>query len=38
MLPLPCRIPWDFPNASVTVPAEVVFRPLAEGGCPLVRT
>jgi branched-chain amino acid transport system substrate-binding protein len=29
---------WDFYKLRATVPAEEAFRPLAEGGCPLVRT
>jgi len=28
---------WDFYKLLATVPAEEAFRPLAEGGCPLVR-
>ncbi len=29
---------WDFYKLRATVPAEEAFRPIAEGGCPLVRT
>ncbi len=29
---------WDFYKLRATVPAEDAFRPIAEGGCPLVRT
>jgi branched-chain amino acid transport system substrate-binding protein len=29
---------WDFYKLRATVPAEEAFRPVAEGGCPLVRT
>ncbi len=29
--------PWDYYNLAATTPAEEAFRPLAEGGCPLVR-
>jgi branched-chain amino acid transport system substrate-binding protein len=28
---------WDFYKLRATVPAEEAFRPIAEGGCPLVR-
>lgn len=28
---------WDFHKLRATVPAEEAFRPIAEGGCPLVR-
>ena len=30
--------PWDFFKVLATLPPESAFRPLAEGGCPLVRT
>ncbi|WP_027285582.1 ABC transporter substrate-binding protein [Rubritepida flocculans] len=36
--PAESRGPWDFYKLRATVPAEEAFRPLAEGGCPLVRT
>lgn len=29
---------WDFYKLRATVPAEEAFRPISEGGCPLVRT
>ena len=29
---------WDFYKLRATVPAEEAFRPIADGGCPLVRT
>jgi branched-chain amino acid transport system substrate-binding protein len=29
--------PWDFYKLLTTVPGEQAFRPLAEGGCPLVK-
>ena len=35
--PAESRGPWDFYKLRATVPAEEAFRPLAEGGCPLVR-
>ena len=28
--------PWDYYNLAATTPAEEAFRPLSEGGCPLV--
>jgi branched-chain amino acid transport system substrate-binding protein len=28
--------PWDVYKAVATIPADQAFRPLAEGGCPLV--
>ena len=31
------REPWDYYKVVATIPAEEAFRPLAEGGCPLVR-
>ena len=31
------RYPWDYYHYEATIPAEEAFRPLAEGGCPLVR-
>ena len=30
------RGPWDYYDLVATIPAEQAFRPLAEGGCPLV--
>ncbi|MBW8268619.1 ABC transporter substrate-binding protein [Caldovatus aquaticus] len=32
------RGPWDYLKLVQTTPAEEAFRPLAEGGCPLVRS
>lgn len=32
------RYPWDYYDYEATIPAEQAFRPLAEGGCPLVRS
>ena len=32
------RYPWDYYELAATIPAEQAFRPLAEGGCPLVRS
>jgi branched-chain amino acid transport system substrate-binding protein len=28
--------PWDYYELVATIPAEQAFRPLEEGGCPLV--
>ena len=30
--------PWDYYKLVGTTPAEQAFRPLAEGGCPLVKS
>jgi len=30
--------PWDYLKLLQTTPAEEAWRPLAEGGCPLVRS
>ena len=30
--------PWDYYKPLATTPAEEAFRPLKEGGCPLVRS
>ena len=35
--PAESRGPWDYYKLAGTVPAEQAFRPLEEGGCPLVR-
>jgi branched-chain amino acid transport system substrate-binding protein len=35
--PSESRGPWDYYKVIATIPAEEAFRPLAEGGCPLVR-
>ena len=35
--PAESRGPWDFYKLRATVPAEEAFRPVADGGCPLVR-
>ncbi|MCJ2126645.1 ABC transporter substrate-binding protein [Methylobacterium sp. J-077] len=36
--PADSKYPWDYYAYKATIPAEVAFRPLAEGGCPLVAT
>ena len=30
--------PWDYLKLLQTTPADEAFRPLADGGCPLVRS
>jgi branched-chain amino acid transport system substrate-binding protein len=35
--PAESREPWDYYKIVATIPAEEAFRPLSEGGCPLVR-
>jgi branched-chain amino acid transport system substrate-binding protein len=32
------KYPWDYYKQIVATPAEQAYRPLAEGGCPLVRS
>ena len=32
------RNPWDLYKLVATTPGQEAFRPLAEGGCPLVKT
>ncbi len=29
--------PWDYYKIRATIPADQAFRPLADGGCPLVK-
>ncbi|AWB24963.1 ABC transporter permease [Methylobacterium currus] len=36
--PAESKYPWDYYTLLETVPGEQAFRPLAEGGCPLVTT
>jgi branched-chain amino acid transport system substrate-binding protein len=35
--PAESKGPWDFFNVLATIPAESAFRPLDQGGCPLVK-
>jgi branched-chain amino acid transport system substrate-binding protein len=35
--PAESKGPWDYYKLRATIPAEKAFRPLAEGGCPLVK-
>ena len=34
--PAESKGPWDYYKLLATIPAEQAFRPLKEGGCPLV--
>jgi branched-chain amino acid transport system substrate-binding protein len=36
--PAESKAPWDYYKLLQTTPAEEAFRPLSEGGCPLVRS
>jgi branched-chain amino acid transport system substrate-binding protein len=36
--PADSKGPWDLYNLRATIPAEEAFRPLSEGGCPLVKS
>src|SRR4029453_12542199 len=36
--PAESKGPWDYYKVRPTIPAEEAFRPLAEGGCPLVKS
>jgi branched-chain amino acid transport system substrate-binding protein len=36
--PAESKGPWDYYTLLQTTPAEQAFRPLAEGGCPLIKT
>lgn len=36
MKPSESKVPWDYFNELRTIPASKAFRPLDEGGCPLV--
>ena len=36
--PAESKAPWDYYKLLQTTPAEEAFRPLAEGGCPLVKS
>ena len=35
--PAESKGPWDYYKIRATIPADQAFRPLAEGGCPLVK-
>ena len=34
--PAQSKAPWDYYNVVATIPAEQAFRPITEGGCPLI--
>jgi branched-chain amino acid transport system substrate-binding protein len=36
--PSESKEPWDLLSLRATIPTEEAFRPLSEGGCPLVKT
>src|SRR5690606_8505865 len=36
--PAESREPWDYYRRLRTIPAEQAFRPIAEGGCPMVQS
>jgi branched-chain amino acid transport system substrate-binding protein len=36
--PAESKGPWDYYKVRATIPAEEAFRPMAEGGCPLVKS
>lgn len=36
--PAESKKPWDYLTVKSTIPAEQAFRPIAEGGCPLVKS
>jgi branched-chain amino acid transport system substrate-binding protein len=35
--PTESKAPWDYFKVRATIPADEAFRPLSEGGCPLVK-
>ena len=35
--PSESKAKWDYYNLVATTPADQAFRPLADGGCPLVK-
>jgi branched-chain amino acid transport system substrate-binding protein len=36
--PAESKGPWDYYKLRATIPADQAFRPLSEGGCPLVKS
>jgi branched-chain amino acid transport system substrate-binding protein len=36
--PAESKEPWDYYNLLRTIPVDQAFRPLDQGGCPLVRS
>jgi len=35
--PAESKYPWDYYKIVATIPADQAFRPMADGGCPLVK-
>jgi len=35
--PSESKYPWDYYKYIATIPADQAYRPLSEGGCPLVK-
>jgi len=35
--PAESKYPWDYYKVRATIPADQAFRPLADGGCSLVK-
>ncbi len=35
--PADSKYPWDYYKVVQSIPADVVWRPLGEGGCPMVK-
>ncbi|NBW02028.1 MAG: ABC transporter permease, partial [Betaproteobacteria bacterium] len=35
--PSESKAPWDYHKIRATIPADQAFRPMSEGGCPLVK-
>jgi branched-chain amino acid transport system substrate-binding protein len=36
--PAESKGPWDYFKVRATIPADQAFRPLSEGGCPLLKS
>ena len=36
--PAESKYPWDYYKLVATTPADQAWKPLAEGGCPLIRS
>ena len=36
--PAESKAPWDYYKLRATIPADEAFRPMADGGCPLVKS
>ena len=35
--PAASKYPWDYYTRVATIPADQAFRPIAQGGCPMVK-